>query len=102
MRTIELNATKWKSVLDFYNALLPAIGAPAWHGKNPNALVDSMVWGGINAVEPPYTIKIVGSAGLPEDVRDQIEVVKEDLAKARIEYHNRCGNDVEVVIQIEP
>jgi hypothetical protein len=102
MRTIELDATNWKSILDFYNALLPAIGAPAWHGKNPNALVDSMIWGGINAVQPPYTIKIVGSAALPKDVRDQIEVAKKDLAKARMEYDDRCGGEVEVGIEIEP
>jgi transposase len=28
MRIIELDASSWKSVLDFYNALLPAVGAP--------------------------------------------------------------------------
>jgi hypothetical protein len=102
MRTIELDATKWKSILEFYIALLPAIGAPAWHRKSPNALVDTMIWGGINAVQPPYTIKIVGSATLPKDVRDQIEVARKDLAKARMEYHDRCGGEVEVAIEIEP
>lgn len=99
MRIIELDATQWKSIPDFYNALLAAIGAPAWHGKNPNALVDSMIWGGINAIEPPYTIKVVGSATVPKDVRDQIEVAKEDLAKGRMDYQNRCGGDVDVSIE---
>ncbi len=99
MRIIELDATQWKSIPDFYNALLAAIGAPAWHGKNPNALVDSMIWGGINAVEPPYAIKITGSAALPKDVHDQIEAAKQDLAKGRIDYHDRCGGDVDVSIE---
>lgn len=53
MRVIELNAMKWKTVIDFYDALLAAIGAPAWHSKSPDALIDSMVWGGMNAAEPP-------------------------------------------------
>ena len=31
MRIIELDAAKWKTVLDFYHALLASIGAPKWH-----------------------------------------------------------------------
>lgn len=99
MRIIKLDATQWKSIVDFYNALLAAIGAPAWHGKNPNALVDSMIWGGINAVEPPYTIRISGTATSPKDIRDHIDVVKQDLAKGRMDYHDRRGGDVDVSIE---
>ena len=73
MRIIELDATKWKTYDDFYNAPLPSIGAPKWHGQNLNALVDSMIWGGINAVDPPYTIRILGAATLPQDIRDHVE-----------------------------
>ncbi len=100
MQIIELNAEKWKSVFDFYNALLSAIGAPAEHGKNPNALVDSMIWGGLNSVEPPYTIRISGTATLPNDVRNHIELIKEDLARGRQEYHERCAGNVDVSIEI--
>lgn len=46
MRIIDLNAENWKSILDFYDALLPALGAPAWHGHSVNAIIDSMIWGG--------------------------------------------------------
>lgn len=102
MRTIELDATKWKTVIDFYKALLAAIGAPAWHGISPDALVDSMIWGGINAVDPPYIIRISGVASLPKDVRDAVELAKEVLADGRQDYCNRRGGDVEVGIEIEP
>jgi hypothetical protein len=50
VRTIDLDASNWKTIDDFYDALLPELGAPDWHGHNANALNDSVIWGGINAV----------------------------------------------------
>jgi len=102
MRIIELDATKWKTVIDFYNALLAAIGAPKWHGISPDALIDSMIWGGINAVEPPYTIRISGAATLPKDVHEAVELAKRVLAEGRMDYRSRRGGDVEVAIEIDP
>lgn len=102
MRIIDLDATKWKTVIDFYKALLASIGAPPWHGVSPDALVDSMIWGGINAVEPPYTIKIAGVGTLPEEIRDEVELAKRVLADGREDYRSRRGGDVEVAIEIEP
>ena len=101
MRIIQLDATNWKTVADFYDALLAAIGAPEWHGDSPDALIDSMIWGGINAVEPPYTIHISGAEKLPKDVSEHVELVKKALAKARLEYQRRKGGDVEVSIESE-
>ncbi len=100
MRIIELDATKWKTVLDFYHALLASIGAPAWHGMSPDALVDSMIWGGINAVEPPYTIRISGLSTAPKEVRDHVELVKDVLVEGRIYRKRHNGDDVEVSIVI--
>lgn len=102
MRIIHLDATKWKTVLDFCRALLSAIGAPKEHGKSPDAFVDSMIWGGINAVEPPYTICISGTVMLPKDVREYVELVKQALARGRLDYQKRRSGDVDVVIEIEP
>jgi hypothetical protein len=102
MRIIELDATQWKTIIDFYDALLAAVGAPKWHGKSPDALIDSMIWGGINAVEPPYIVKISGAATLPKDVHDRIELIKNVLAEGRMDYRSRRGGDVEVAIEIEP
>jgi len=74
MRIIELNAENWRTALDFYSALLAALGTPKSHGRNLNALVDSMVWGEMNRIEPPYTIRIVRIDRLPKDARDEIEM----------------------------
>jgi hypothetical protein len=100
MRIIELDATKWKTVLDFYHALFASIGAPAWHGMSPDALVDSMIWGGINAVEPPYTIRISGLSTAPKEVRDHVELLKDVLVEGRIYRKRHNGDDVEVSIVI--
>lgn len=102
MRIIELDATKWKTVIDFYDALFAAIGAPAWHGKSPDALIDSMIWGGINSVEPPYIIRISGTATLSKELRDRIGLIKQVLAEGRMDYRSRRGGDVEVAIEVEP
>jgi nicotinamide-nucleotide amidase len=75
IRVIKLDASGWTAPLDFYDALLTAIGAPNWHGRSVDALVDSMLYGGINAIEAPYRIWIVGAASLPEDVRKELDIV---------------------------
>ena len=55
MRIIEIDGSDWQSVKDFLTALRAAIGAPDWHGSNVNAFIDSMIWGGINQIEPHLT-----------------------------------------------
>lgn len=58
MTEIDLTASGWITPLDFYEALLSALGAPDWHGRNVNALLDSMIFGNINRVEPPMTVHV--------------------------------------------
>jgi hypothetical protein len=99
MQTIELDATNWRTALDLYDALLAALGAPEWHGRNLNALADSMIWGGINGVEPPYTIHIRGTSGLSKDVLDEIELAKRVLSEARAQYRAARGRDIEVRLE---
>ena len=98
MRIIELDATKWKTYDDFYNAPLPSIGAPKWHGQNLNALVDSMIWGGINAVDP-----LTQSESWERRRCHKIFVItsKRALAKGRADYQKLRGGDVKVAIEID-
>ncbi|HYM17573.1 MAG TPA: barstar family protein [Micropepsaceae bacterium] len=99
MRQIELDASSWTTVLDFYAALLAALGAPNWHGMNINALIDSMIWGGINAVEPPYTVRIREIAKLSKDIVGEVELAKRALSEARAEFRRSRGHDVEVLLE---
>jgi hypothetical protein len=100
MQIIELDATNWNAVLDFYDALLASIGAPNMHGRSPDGLIDSMVWGGINAVEPPYTVRISGLSAAPEEVRNHVQLVSDALVDGRIYRKRHRGDDVEVSIVI--
>jgi hypothetical protein len=102
MRVINLDATNWRTVSDFYDALLSSVGAPQWHGKSPNALIDSMIWGGINAVEPPYTVRVAGLAAAPKEVHDHVELVSGALVEGRIYRKRHNGDDVEASIVIAP
>lgn len=102
MKTIELDASGWKTILDFYHALLAAVGAPEWHSFSPDALVDSMIWGGINTLEAPYTIRISGLSSAPADVRACIGRAKQALVWGREDFKERTGHDIDVSIETLP
>lgn len=53
-----LSAKRWRTSNDVYDDLFCALGSPTWHGKNFNALHDSIVTGQINTLEIPYTLTI--------------------------------------------
>ena len=102
MRTITLDASKWEEPLDFYDAILPALGAPEWHGRNLNALTESMVWGEINTIEPPYTVQIVATKNLSPEIQEELTWAAEDLAEARKDFKSRKGHDVDVNFELVP
>lgn len=81
---IRLDAAHWREVDDLYNALLAALGAPQWHGRNLNALEESLADDDINKVRQPFSIEVAsadraspivrraldGLADLVRDLRD--------------------------------
>ena len=69
MRNIVLNGSSWKTTEDFYDAFLSAVGEPSWHGRNFNALRDSIITGNINEVDLPYKIYISGLSKMPAEPR---------------------------------
>jgi hypothetical protein len=75
MNFIDIDASGWETALDFYEAILAAIGAPRWHGRNVNALIDSMIYGGISELEPPFTVRITNAEKLPAEAREELVFV---------------------------
>ena len=69
MREIRLDASKWKTSDDFYHDLLAALGAPAWHGRNLDALNDSISSDEINEVHLPFRFLLVGTDTVPRELR---------------------------------
>ena len=98
MKIIELDGSNWTTVLDIYDALFIALGAPEIHGSSPDALVDSMIWGGMNELQPPYCIRILGTATIPKIVKEEIEIIEHCIDRARMEYRQRRGRDSEVTL----
>jgi RNAse (barnase) inhibitor barstar len=58
MRELVLNGADWATKDDVYNTFFHAVGAPEWHGRNLDALADSIAGGQINQVEVPYRLVI--------------------------------------------
>lgn len=72
MKEIILDGTSWNTRDDFYNAFFKAVGAPNWHGRNFNALRDSITAGQINEIELPYAIHIYGVDKMPVEVKQLV------------------------------
>jgi RNAse (barnase) inhibitor barstar len=62
MREVVIYAHRWRTADDFYDSFFSAVRAPAWHGRNFDALCDSIGDGQINEIEVPYRIVIRGLA----------------------------------------
>lgn len=97
---ITLDAKDWSRVLDLYDALLLGLGAPKEHGRSIGALLDSMVWGFMNDIEPPYTIRIVNTEGLAKDIRNEIDLLAKCIIEDRAAHREQDGTDVDVNIEV--
>jgi hypothetical protein len=101
MHEIELDASSWKTVQDFRQALKTAIGAPEWHGDIVGAFLDSIFGGGMNALKPPYVIKLMNTANLAPEVKEVLHDFSSAIAETRARRLARIGEDVAVRLDIE-
>jgi RNAse (barnase) inhibitor barstar len=73
MRELILNAADWATRDDVYDAFFRAVGAPEWHGRNLDALADSIRGGSINQVEVPYRLVIRSYEGVGPDAKPMVD-----------------------------
>jgi RNAse (barnase) inhibitor barstar len=83
MREIRLDGSRWRNPEDFYDGLLPALGAPEWHGRNLDALNDTIAGGDINAVNPPFAVRITGAGAMSDEARRYVARFVELVADLR-------------------
>jgi len=102
MKVINLDCRTWQTPLDFYEAMLKALQAPAWHGQSVAALCDSMIGGGINGLEPPYVIRIRGIGSLPSDVREHVERLARTLTKDWRTHRRWYRKTVDAYLELRP
>ncbi len=75
--TITVDWSLIKSKDDFYNTVLPQMQAPAWHGRNGDALRDSWVTGDISPVGPPFDFRFINFASIKSELKELAEMVFE-------------------------
>ena len=83
-----------------YDAFFQAVGAPEWHGRNLDALNDSIAAGSINQVEVPYRLVIQNynkiGAGPKQMTDDFIALIREIAARGcPVEIYVRRSDGIE-------
>lgn len=102
MRTIQLDASHWNDKDDFYDSILVSLEAPPWHARSVDGLIDSVIFGGINGIEPPYELRIVGTSKANAKVLEELDFLKRAFEVARREYNDLHGHDPEVWLIAAP
>jgi RNAse (barnase) inhibitor barstar len=70
-----LSASDWTTPNDFYDSFFLAVGAPDWHGRNLDALNDSIATGNINQIEVPYRLVIENLSQAGPEARTATEKI---------------------------
>lgn len=94
MKEIVLNGEDWQTQDDVYNAFFKSVGAPSWHGRNLNALNDSIGTGDINQMEVPYILKIKGVSLMSSEARQMVGHFSELIQRLKKE-----GIEVDLVCE---
>ncbi len=55
-----------------FQSFFKAVGAPDWHGKNFNAVRDSIAGGNINQIEIPYRLILKDYSLVPSAVKSKL------------------------------
>ena len=73
---ISIDWSKIETENGFYDEFLPQVSAPEWHGRNLDALADSIVTGDVNGIEPPFTIRNINTGSVNESLSEfQLKVL---------------------------
>ncbi len=101
MKLFEFDASRWTNILELYAAMFDSLEAPRWHGHSINALIDSMVYGDINGIEPPYTLRFTNVGSASEDVQEHLLQIVLYIGEAVQERLVSYGDAPTIVFEIE-
>jgi RNAse (barnase) inhibitor barstar len=81
MRELTMDASEWRTLDELYLSFFRAVGAPDWHGRNLDAVRDSVGAGSINQIEVPYRLVVKNYRVVDPAMRETsdifIEVIRE-------------------------
>jgi len=96
VREIILDASRWRTDVDLIEAVIKGLEGPDWHGRNYNALYDSIVGGSINSIEPPYEFVFTHFGTVNAEVGDAIRYFREQIMEWRARDRAEINLRVEV------
>ena len=73
VRELILDGAEWKCPDDVYDSFFRAVGAPSWHDRNFDALIDGIATGSINEVEVPYRLVIRNYGSIDTGARKMVD-----------------------------
>ena len=73
IKALPLDGSNWQTEDDFYDAFFAAVEAPPRHGRNLDALSDSISTGNINTIGLPYSIRISAISSMSGEARSIVE-----------------------------
>ena len=82
VKEVSLDVSDCETPEDIYAALLAALEAPVWHGRNLDAVWDS-VTDGINGLQAPYRLEVSGHENLPTDATQVLKAIRDIFEEAR-------------------
>ena len=101
MKAINVDTSKCKTIFDLNNAILSALNAPQSYTRGSlDAVLELMVFGEDGSVEPPYTLRLLSTRGLPPEAAEWLGWIVEGLAHYRADQMARWGQDIEANLVI--
>ena len=98
MKVIHLDGTNWSKALDFFNALAEALQVIPGHGRGFDAFEDSVFYGGMSVVEPPFEIVV---ENCPAFAKHDVETMSQGWGEQRAWRKEHYGDDVEAIITLK-
>lgn len=93
---IDIDVNNCSTIVQFIDKLLLKLGAPQGHGKSVDALIDSMIYGEMNAIEAPYTVRIHNLETATPELRRDLNILSKYIIDAGDERLNSEGVDMRV------
>ncbi len=101
MKAINVDTSKCKTVSDLNDAILSALNAPRSYTRGSlDAVLELMVFGEVGSIEPPYTLRLSSTHGLPADAAEWLGWIVDGLAHYRADQVARWGKDIEANLEI--
>lgn len=94
MQEIMLDGSAWRNPDDLYDSFFRAVGAPSWHGRNFDAVRDSVETGQINQIEVPYRILIINFNRIAPGA---LQIASDFVSLIRMLSENGCPVEIETV-----